>query len=174
MKKVWIGASLLLAVVTAREGLAAEVTLYTGIQQPGGLSVNNLPIDTKLGGVFGARFAAGRTLGFEQTFGLSLKFLESEQRAFNTQSNLVLTVPTGRVAPYATVGAGLITTFGTSLFSLSDFGTKFTVNYGGGVKLRKLAGPMGLRFDVRGYSVPAVFDQTLTFVEGSVGLMFSW
>lgn len=65
----------------------------------------------------------------------------------------------------------MITTWGESL---RDFGTKFTFNYGGGVKLTNLAGPVGVRFDIRGYSVPSVFDQTLNFVEGTVGVLFSW
>lgn len=174
-RRTYFTAALLLLVGLATPRLfGAEVTLYTGVQQPGDLSFNNLPIDTKLGGVFGARFAGGRLIGFEQTLGFSAKFLESRQRAFNTQSNLIVTVPTGRVGPYVTAGVGFITTYGDSLLNLSDFGTKFTVNYGGGLKLRNLAGPMGLRFDVRGYSIPSVFNQTLSFVEGSVGLLFSW
>jgi len=82
-------------------------------------------------------------------------------------------IPAG-IVPYATAGVGSITTFGDSLLNLGDIGTKFDFNYGGGIKFRKLAGPLGVRFDLRGYSVPGVFNQTLNFVEGSVGLLFSF
>lgn len=158
----------------AHASLAADITLFTGVQNPGKLTVNNVVRDTKLGGVFGARFSAGRVIGFEQTLGFSPNFLESGRRAFNAQSNLHVGIPAGRVVPYATAGVGLIATFGDSFLDLGDIGTKFAVNYGGGIKLRNLAGPLGVRFDVRGYSVPGVFSQTLNFVEGSVGLLFSF
>jgi len=162
---------LLLGGICSRESLAADITLFTGVQNPGKLTINNVVRDTELGGVFGARFSGGQVIGFEQTLAYSPKFLESGQRAFNMQSNLHVGIPAGRVVPYATAGVGLITTWGDSLL---DLGTKFAFNYGGGIKLRNLAGPLGVRFDVRGYSVPGVFSQTLNFVEGSVGLLFSF
>ncbi|MCI0626989.1 MAG: hypothetical protein L0387_35970 [Acidobacteria bacterium] len=165
---------LLSAALWSPHGFAADITLFTGVQNPGKLTINNVVRDTKLGGVFGARFSGGQAIGFEQTFGFSPKFLESDQRAFNTQSNLLVGIPAGRVVPYATAGVGLITTFGDSILNFSDFGTKFTVNYGGGIKFRNLGGPVGFRVDVRGYSVPGVFSQTLNFVEGTIGLLFSF
>lgn len=165
---------LLLSGICSRESLAADITLFTGVQNPGKLTIDNVIRDTDLGGVFGARFSGGQVIGFEQTLAYSPKFLESGLHAFNTQSNLVIGIPANRVVPYATAGIGLITTFGDSLLDFGDIGTKFTVNYGGGLKLRNLAGPLGVRFDVRGYSVPGVFSQTLNFVEGSVGLLVSF
>ena len=165
---------LFLGGICPQENLAADVTLFSGVQNPGKLTVNNVVRDTKLGGVFGARFSGGRVIGFEQTLAFSPNFLESSRRSFITQSNLLIGVPAARVVPYATAGVGLITTFGDSLLNFGDIGTKFSFNYGGGVKFRKLAGPLGVRVDVRGYSVPGVFSQTLNFVEGSIGLLFSF
>jgi len=165
---------LFLAGICPQESLAADITLFSGVQNPGKLTINNVVRDTKLGGVFGARFSGGQVIGFEQTLAFSPNFLESSRRAFTTQSNLLIGVPAGHVVPYATAGVGLITTFGAGPITLVDIGTKFTVNYGGGVKFRNLAGPLGVRFDVRGYSVPGVFSQTLNFVEGSVGILFSF
>ena len=162
---------LFVAGVCSGAGLAADITLFGGVQNPGKLTINNVTRNPELGGVFGARFSGGTVIGFEQTLAFSPDFLESSRWAFNAQSNLHVGIPVGRVVPYATAGVGLITTFGDSVL---DIGTKFAVNYGGGVKLRKLAGPLGMRFDVRGYSVPSVFSQTLNFVEGSVGLLFSF
>jgi len=164
---------LFLAGMCSQEISAADITLFTGIQNPGKLTIDNVVRDTKLGGIFGARFSSGHVIGFEQTLAYSPKFLESGRRAFNAQSNLHVGIPAGRVVPYATAGIGFISSFGDEL-NFGDIGTKFTVNYGGGIKFKNLAGPLGLRFDVRGYSVPDVFSQTLNFVEGSVGLLLSF
>ena len=153
---------------------AADATIYTGIQNPGKLTVDNVLRNTNLGAVVGARISGGKVIGFEQTFGYSPNFLEGGHHAFNTQSNLVLGIPTGHIAPYGTVGAGFIATGGKTLSDVEDFGVKFTINYGGGIKFYNLAGPLGFRFDLRGYTVPKVFNQTLNFIEATVGIMFSW
>lgn len=154
--------------------LAGDVTVYTGIQNPGKLTVGNVLRETNLGAVVGARISAGRIIGFEQTFGYSPNFLESGNRSFNTQSNVVIGVPLVGFSPYGTVGVGLVTTWGRPPVDFHNIGTKFTVNYGGGIKMHNVLGPLGLRLDVRGYSVPRVFDQTLNFVEATIGIMFSW
>ena len=98
----------------------------------------------------------------------------ASSKRLDTAGNLA--VPAGRIVPYGTAGIGFITTFGDlqGIEDLADIGTKFTVNYGGGVKFKNLAGPVGFRLDVRGYSVPDAFNQTLNFVEASIGLLFSW
>ena len=153
---------------------AGDATIFTGIQNPGKLTVDNVLRDTNLGAVVGARISGGKVIGFEQSFGYSPNFLEEGHHAFNTQSNLVLAIPTGNISPYGTVGVGLVATGGKTLFDVEDFGVKFTVNYGGGIKFYNLAGPLGFRFDIRGYTVPKVFNQTLNFIEATVGIMFSW
>jgi len=177
MKSSFLSSAVLffcVSVVCSREGSAADITLYTGVQNPGKLTVNNVLRDPRLGGVFGARFSGGQVIGFEQTLGYSPNFLVSGQHAFNAQSNIHVGIPAGKIVPYATAGIGLVTTFGSPSSDWADIGTKFTVNYGGGIKFRKLAGPLGFRLDVRGYSVPSVFNQTLNFVEGSLGVLFSF
>ena len=163
--------------VCTQASLAADITLFTGVQNPGELTINNVVRDTKLGGVFGARFSGGQVIGFEQTLAYSPNFLESSRQAFTAQSNLHVGIPVGHVVPYGTAGVGLIATFGDSVF---DLGTKFAFNYGGGVKLLP-AGPVGIGVDVRGYSVPStefrVFttqDQTVNFLEVSVGVVFTF
>ncbi len=79
---------------------------------------------------------------------------------------------------YGTVGLGFISTWGDSQKNL---GTKFTMNYGGGVKLRKILGPLGLRFDLRGYTAfnalegsPIFENQRVDFIEGTVNLFISF
>jgi hypothetical protein len=66
----------------------------------------------------------------------------------------------------------------TSGDGLGVFGTKFAINYGGGFKFLP-AGPVGMRVDVRGYSIPStefhVFNpvsQRIDFLEVSVGVVF--
>jgi opacity protein-like surface antigen len=86
--------------------------------------------------------------------------------------------PLPKVRPYGTVGLGLIHT-STSGNGVGDIGTKFALNYGGGVKILP-AGPVGIRFDLRGYAVPStefkVFSnesKRLDILEVSVGVIFS-
>jgi hypothetical protein len=52
-------------------------------------------------------------------------------------------------------------------------GTKFALNYGGGLKFPRIAGPLGLRFDVRGYSAGLITDK-LSILEVSGGIMLSF
>jgi hypothetical protein len=56
---------------------------------------------------------------------------------------------------------------------ISDLGTKFALNYGGGVKVRP-SGPVGFRFDARGYSIFGIQSQTLNMVETTVGIFFAF
>jgi hypothetical protein len=42
------------------------------------------------------------------------------------------------------------------------------------LKLRRLAGPVGLRFDARGYTLPDLLSQTLNIFEVSAGVTFSF
>jgi len=93
--------------------------------------------------------------------------------------NLVLNAPIKRFVPYATVGVGLTTSkrillAPLQLLNLQEFGTKLAVNYGGGLKLTNLACPVGLRFDVRGYTLHDVFSQRMNIMEVSGGIMFSF
>ena len=55
-----------------------------------------------------------------------------------------------------------------------SFGKTFSINYGGGLKLRRLMGPIGLNVDVRGYTLPDVRDGSLHFIQTSAGLVISW
>jgi hypothetical protein len=73
------------------------------------------------------------------------------------------------VKPYVTAGLGSIFSWGSGP---SDIGSKFAVNYGGGVKV--MAGPVGLNLGVRGYAVPRVQSQTLYITETSLGINFGF
>ena len=52
--------------------------------------------------------------------------------------------------------------------------TFFTVNYGGGFKAANLWGPIGLRADLRGRTIPNFFHTTPSWPELTAGLLVSW
>jgi len=99
-----------------------------------------------------------------------------------------------RFVPYASVGVGGVTGWIGDLedvnedssasadispvdgpaLRLRDGDTFFQVSYGGGVKGINLWGPAGLRFDVRGRSMPNFFGNHLQWLETSGGLTFTW
>ena len=105
-----------------------------------------------------------------------------------------------RVTPYVTVGAGAVTalipdahsvpyTSGGFVFNaergayeptgqslvLEDKDTFFAVNYGGGLKALNLWGPVGLRMDIRGRTMPNfIGHNAVTWPELTGGVTFSW
>jgi hypothetical protein len=159
---------------------AGDVTLFGGFHHPGALtlgSVGTLPgtaaqiTDPKDFGVFGVRFNSSATfLGFENSFAYSPNFIDSDAWAVLQSSNLIIGVPALPVRPYGSAGIGFVHAGGEGP---AAFGSKFAFNYGGGVKVSGL-GPLGLRFDVRGYSIPAVESQTVKILETTVGLLISF
>lgn len=168
---------------------AGDVILYGSSQKAGKLkfsSVTEIPehlLQGEWGSTFGVRFSSGHVIGFEQNFGYSPKFAKEDVKAFQTDSNLLLQIP-GNVAPYATAGIGLIVTWGKDFpddldleeiaAAAFNIGSKFSVNYGGGIKLRRIAGPLGFNVDLRGYTVPNARDGALNFIRISLGAVFSW
>jgi len=181
---------------------AGELIIYGGTQKP--VTTFFLPDQSLWGGVdediegdfgstFGIRYSAGRVIGFEQGIGYSPKFAKPGVKAFQTDSNLLIQAP-GKVAPYGTVGIGLVRLWGEDIPTLSDpakiasfvfgsAGSNFAINYGGGLKIRRLGGPLGINIDVRGYTLPGVkvnyVDQTavdipLSFIQTTAGLVFTW
>lgn len=178
MKTLVCAVSLVLLVVVPLA--AQDVTLFGGFQHPGRVTLGSAGgligtgaqiTDPRDFGVFGVRFrGSGSVIGFEHTLAYSPNFISSDAFAIIQSSNLILGVPAPRVAPYGTAGLGFVFTGGDEP---AAFGNKFSINYGGGVKIR-LAGPLGLRGDVRGYSIFDVEDQTLNVVETSVGLLITY
>ena len=124
-----------------------------------------------------------RKIGFEQNISYSPRFAKPGNKAFQLDSNLILQVP-GKITPYATAGMGYIKTWGRDYpidlnpieiaASAFNFGKKFSYNYGGGIKVRKILGPLGFNIDLRGYSVPNVHDDDLSFLQTSFGAILSW
>jgi hypothetical protein len=171
-----LGRFLVVFVLLSIPAFAQDLTLFGGAQLPGkitlssatssGLQTISDPINV---GVFGVRFGGGKVWGHEESFAYTSNFLSSESKSILLNSNLMLQVPAPVVKPYATAGMGPIFSWGSGP---SDIGNKFALNYGGGVKL-KPAGPIGVRFDGRNYTVFSVQNQKLNMFEVTVGVLFS-
>jgi hypothetical protein len=57
---------------------------------------------------------------------------------------------------------------------VEDWDAFFQFSYGGGVKGLGLWGPLGLRGEVRGRTMPNFFGRSITWLETTGGLTFSW
>ncbi len=178
-----------MVLVLASSLQAGEIILYGGTQKPGKIkfsSVSEIPdqlLEGDWGGTFGARFTGQGVLTVDQNISYSPRFAKKGNKAFQMDSNLVLQAP-GDIVPYATAGIGFIVTWGAEIQENSipeeiaaaafNFGPDFTVNYGGGLKLRRLAGPLGLNVDLRGYTVPNAAEGSLNFIQVSFGAVITW
>jgi hypothetical protein len=164
---------------------AGQVSFFGGYLNPGELSVANVRSGLDFHGtaLYGARLEHDflKILGVEQNFAFSPRIFDgtifpsgakgADARGFLYSSNLVLNIPLGRFVPFATGGIGLVRPWN---IDPNPLGTKFAGNFGGGVKLERLAGPIGLRFDARGWTVPDYFGETLNIFEVSGGVTLTW
>jgi opacity protein-like surface antigen len=179
-----------------------DVTLFGAAQHEGKLNVQTATaaastsrsFDPATFGTFGVRFGHARVFGGEHSFAYAPNFLEANTKAIFYNSNILVQAPLPKAKPYATAGIGSIFSWGTDDSgrpSFAKIGTKFALNYGGGVKVLP-AGPVGLRFDIRGYTIPgAKFNvpfpsltdplatiqsqsQTLNVMEVGFGVIFSF
>lgn len=63
----------------------------------------------------------------------------------------------------------------TDQLEITDGDTFFNFSYGGGVKAQRLWGPLGLRADFRGRTMPNFYNnQTVNAFEMTGGVLFSW
>lgn len=154
--------------VTQAKAAGGQFSLYTGYLNPGDVNLQNVQAGLSLRdtGLFGARaeFDFLKVFGIEQNIGLSPRLFSStlfpgqasEVRGFLYSTNFVVNVPLDRFVPYVTVGVGLVKPWGSSFAS---FDATFAGNYGGGIKLNRLIGPVGLRFDVRGWRTADIMNR---------------
>jgi hypothetical protein len=177
-----------------------DLTLFGAAQHQGQLTVRTATAAAATAatfnpgtfGMFGLRVSQGGIVGTDHTFAYAPNFLEASTKAFIYNSDFLLQAPLPKVKPYGVAGLGTIFSWGTDNGrpSFAKIGTKFALNYGGGIKVFP-AGPVGIRFDVRGYVVPdAKFNvpvspltdplatiksqgQTLNLLEAGFGIIFS-
>jgi hypothetical protein len=96
-----------------------------------------------------------------------------------------------RAVPYLSAGMGGVTgivgdsmMMGADAANLAPAGvtplliesgdTFFQFSYGGGFKAINLWGPVGLRGDIRGRTLPNFFGDSLNWVETTAGITFTW
>jgi opacity protein-like surface antigen len=199
-----IGCFLLFVCIVSAVPLYADsdFTLFGAAQHQGKLTVQTASttartpsnFDPATFGTFGIRFGNSRVFGHEQTIAYAPNFLEAKTKAVILNGNLMVQAPLPKLKPYATAGLGTIISWGTDDSGRPSFGklgTKLAINYGGGVKVLP-AGPVGIRFDLRGYLIPnAKFNvpvptatdplatiksqsQTLNMLEAGIGIIFSF
>ena len=158
---------------------AADLTGFVGGIKPGRLNIQGVSTAFDSSPVYGFRLGLDFLpfLGHEHTIGFSSGFLVptgvsafTNANGFVYNSNVLLHVKVGRVVPFVTAGLGLIHQYGSPNLQT---GTKFAVNYGGGMKFPKLLGPLGLRFDVRGYTATGFTSGSLNMIEVSGGVLLS-
>ena len=153
----------------------SDLTIFGAAQHQGKLNLQTATstssttgsFDPRNFGVFGIRYGHGKIIGGEHTLAYAPNFIISSSRAFIYNSNLRIQADLPKVKPYGTVGLGAVFTWskdtnGSSFTTpagtfqaLGDMGTKFAINYGGGVAIMP-AGPVGVKFDIRGYTLPSV------------------
>jgi len=177
----------------------SDLTIFGGAQHQGKLTLQSATqtattpsnLNPTTFGVFGVRYSHGKIIGGEHTLAYAPNFISSNSRAFIYNSDLLLQAPLPKIRPYGTVGLGAIFTWSKDVsgrFAPGDIGNKFAINYGGGVKVFP-AGPIGVRFDIRGYTLPSVkFDlpaslatqtaqtqsQSVNFIEYGFGVVFKF
>jgi hypothetical protein len=168
----------LAVLVFASLSQAADVTFYVGGINPGSIEKDDREIQLEGGPVFGFRLSSDFVphFGMEHTLAFSSDFLfpegaedVSDAKGFIYNSNLLISLPAGRVEPYLTAGVGLINQWGSSNLPV---GTKPAFNYGGGVKVPDVWGPFGLKFDIRAYRAGFVTD-SVNMIEMSGGVFIS-
>jgi hypothetical protein len=187
-KRILTSALVLLVLTSA--AYATDLTFFLGGAIPGKLSVDLAanPTQTynalKNGPIFGVRLSNSivPTIGLEQTLAFSTDYLTPKvvlhpqnAKGFIYNMNLLVNIPLKKFVPYGTMGLGLIKQYGVPE---APIGTKLAFNYGGGIKLARLLGPIGLRFDMRGYRTMKILfigsEQNLNIFEASVGLLLSF
>jgi hypothetical protein len=175
---LWMWLALAAVSVSAVPLAGADLTFYVGGVKPGSINYQNAKTALDSSPIFGFRLGTNfvRFFGMEHTLAFSSDYLFpqnvaaiKEAKGFVYNSDLIFTIPAKSVVPYFTAGAGLIHQYGDLNMPV---GTKFAVNYGGGLKFPHLAGPLGLRFDMRGYRA-GVFSNQLNLFEVSGGVYLS-
>jgi len=162
----------------AAPAFAADLTLFGGYQHQGKVTLNSASssggtvtqiVKDPFGvGSFGIRYGSSGIWGHEETFQYSRHFIDTNSKAINLSSNLLITATVPKVKPYVTAGLGTFIVTGSGI---SDIGTRFAYNYGGGLKLLP-EGPVGVRGDIRGYTLTGVEGHRMNVFEVTLGVMF--
>ncbi len=167
-----------------------EVNPYAGgLFTPNSIDTETGSFDLKEEGLYGIRasFFPTENVEIEGNFGYinHFEFEESdpESRGYLWEASGSYRFDQEGFKPFLIVGIGGITasvdedepgflTATTPVFEGGD--TFFTFSYGGGVKTPQLWGPLGLRGDIRGRTIPNLLGEALTWLELTGGLTFTF
>jgi hypothetical protein len=172
--------AILAIILTCAAARSQDLTFFAGGILPGDVTIQDVPKVLDSGPIYGIRIGTGFAgfLSLEHTLALSNDFAfprgtagVDSAKGILLNSNLLASIPVGKIVPYVTAGIGFIHQYGSGNLPI---GTKFAVNYGGGLKFRRLLGPAGLRFDVRGYRTSGVFSSSINILELSAGVLIGF
>jgi hypothetical protein len=172
--------TLIALLMIAMPARAADFSFFVGGVMPGTVSFHNVKTSLDNSPVYGFRvgmklvphFGLDHTLAFSSDYLFPRSLTDvTEAKGISYNSNLVFNLPVHlkHAVPFVTAGAGFVHQYGDSDLPV---GTRFAINYGGGVKFPRIAGPLGVRFDLRGYNVGVVSNKVNMF-EVTAGVMLS-
>jgi hypothetical protein len=201
-KSVLLGFAILIMGLGAQAGLAQtfEIYPYAGGIFPGDWRDT---LQLKRDGIYGVKGGVffGDLLQLEGNFGYINHFefekTDPKSRAFIWEAGPSMNFFSSmfeRAVPYISIQAGGITGFvgdpenvadnsddfaaitptGGPSVTLEDGDTFFQFSYGGGIKGYRLWGPLGLRAEVRGRTIPNFFGNSTTWLETTGGVTFNW
>lgn len=131
-----------------------ELEGFLGVYDPG-TELNEADFDS--GVAFGFRVGQsflgvlGTEFGYTAATGLKDELGTFDDTIHMLNGNFLVQLPAGGFVPFATFGFGGIVGQRDTTFRVRS---AWTWNAGGGLKVRNIAGPVGLRFDVRYYNIP--------------------
>jgi hypothetical protein len=186
MKKAIVAFVFMFAIGMAQAHAAGgQVELYAGYLNPGTLNLDTIQqgLDFRGTSLYGLRaeYDFLKIFGIEQNLGFSPRLFNSalfpdgsasDVRGFLYGTNFVVNIPLDRLVPYATAGIGFLKPWGVDF---TTFDATFAGNYGGGVKLNRILGPLGVRVDVRGWRTADILSKGgMNIFEASGGLTLTW
>lgn len=168
-----------------------EIHPYAGFFFPDSFDFGSGSQEFKEEGIYGVKggFFLTRNIEIEGNFGyinhFELEKTDPESRGILWEASGLYHLPyiKHRFQPYVTAGVGGITAVvddddgrfvPSELRVFEDGDTFFTFSYGGGIKAPRLWGPLGLRGDVRGRTIPNLHGEASSWLELTGGIILSW
>lgn len=178
MKKHHAALVFLLLLITNAQLSGSDLSLVAGIAPTSDLELDLDSVDLQSFSAIGVRFEKDILffLGFENSLIYTNNLLtpsgEPGENGLYYSANLVVNLGYSEViVPNLTIGLGILHRFGDTF---PDVGSTFQTNWGGGVKFKNLAGPMGFRVDYRRFKFYSVEETSVNSQELSGGVIFSF
>jgi len=153
MKNLALLSALFVALIPAAFA-QTEIEGFLGVYDPGtDLSQADFDSGTAFGFRAGQSFMSvlGTEFGYTAATGLKDQLGTFDDTIHMLNGNFLVQLPLAGLVPFGTIGFGGIVGQRDTTFRVRS---AWTWNAGGGLKVRNIAGPVGLRFDVRYYNIP--------------------